>query len=185
MGASIIESEGAVILARRIHTDEHSGVTLPISGRSFTPRSFATAIKADVGESEAYKAALLRGEIGLQRPMGVNVRGADFITAICAASGEWEVICTDVKTSLRGSFPPEKKYLRGDWLAEARAAKTKPRLRLAARLTDVKGASALLPPDPAKLQQIEEAIIAAPVRPRPRQLNANYSPAGQGVITGW
>lgn len=102
----IIESAGAEVPARRIHHDSHTGQNFGISARSQTPKSFATAIRADIGESEAYKQALLRGEIGLQRPMGANVRGVDFITAVReGATGIKNIICTDVKTSERGKFP--------------------------------------------------------------------------------
>src|SRR5262249_17269099 len=51
------------------------------SASARTARSVGTAIRPDVGESEAYKEALTRNEVGLQRPTGANVPGADFITA--------------------------------------------------------------------------------------------------------
>jgi hypothetical protein len=42
-----------------------------------------------------------------QRPMGANVRGVDFITAVRdGATAIKEIICTDVKTSLHGHPPP-------------------------------------------------------------------------------
>src|SRR6185312_11714770 len=125
----VIESRGAVLPGRRFHQDPHSNVVFPISGRSFTPRSFATAIRPDIGEAEAYKRAMLRGEIGLQRAFGVNVPGVDFITAVRdGGKGVLAVVCTDVKTSGAGKFPEPKPSLPGHWRAEAISAGLHPRL---------------------------------------------------------
>jgi hypothetical protein len=83
-----------------------------VSARAETDRSFITAIRADIGEAEAYKQALhRRGEIGLQRPLGVNVSGVDFITAARNPKGQMEIIVTDVKTRATPTsrFPSAKK----------------------------------------------------------------------------
>ena len=134
---------------------------------------------------------MLRGEIGLQRPFGVNVRGVDFITAIrSGSSGIAEVVCTDVKTSGVGRFPAPKATLPGAWLVEVRNALSTARLKLEVRTTDVAGASAPsfpIPRSPAELAVLAAGIVEAvrQNRIRLRQLNANYSPAGQGQITGW
>src|SRR5215475_9594639 len=131
MGAIVVESAGAVVPARNTFKDPHSGLVSPISGQSRTPRSFNTAIRPDIGEAEAYKQALLRGEVGLQRPMGVNVRGADFITAIRSGPDTVsEIVCTDVKTSSVGRFAQPKTYLRGDWRQEAQDAVNRMKLIL-------------------------------------------------------
>ena len=188
MGVSVIESTGATVPARRVFIDPHGGPDLPISARSRTPRSFMTAIRADTGEAEGYKAALLRGEIGLQRPMGANVPGVDFITAIRdGATGIREIVCTDVKTSGAGSFPAPKTVLPGTWRIEARDATTRPRLCLAIRQTDVAQPSVFPVPDTAGLALLEAAIIRAFAAGliRLRQLNADFSPSGQGAIAGW
>ena len=71
----IIESVGAIVPSRRTFTDPVTGRTAPIPAASHTSKSFATTIRPDIGENEAYKEALRRGEIGLQRPLGVNVAG--------------------------------------------------------------------------------------------------------------
>src|SRR4051794_4928287 len=61
MGIEVIESTGAHIPSRRMHRDPHSQQVFGVSARSHTPQSFATASRADIGESAAYKQALLRG----------------------------------------------------------------------------------------------------------------------------
>jgi hypothetical protein len=99
----IIESKGAQVPGRsRMHTDPFTNLQSPISATAATPQSLRTAIRADIGESEGYKAALQRGEIGLQRPMGANVPGVDFITAPSDGS---EIIVTDVKRARSGDSP--------------------------------------------------------------------------------
>jgi hypothetical protein len=60
------------------------------------PKSVATAVRADVAESAAYKWALKNGEIGLQGPDRANVKGADFITAV-EGPGGIEIIVNDLK----------------------------------------------------------------------------------------
>jgi hypothetical protein len=164
----VLESAGAVVPSRRMHTDPFTGTQHPISATSLSPRSFATAIRADIGESEAYKQALGRGEIGLQRPMGANVAGADFITAILDANGSMEIVVTDVKTSEIGKFPVPKTHIPGVWQAEVAEAIAPGRLNLNDRNLEA---------------QIRSAYQAG--RVRLRQLHANYSPSGQGIITGW
>lgn len=191
MGARIIESAGAQIPARRVHLDPFTQKEFGVSARSQTPQSFQTAIRADIGESEAYKQALLRGEIGLQQPMGANVPGVDFITAVREGATEIkEIICTDVKTSVMGKFPSPKKTLPGTWQGEVFDAVSPTRLKLRAIMTDASGpvsSSFPLPSNPAELAALESKIVQAVKqnRVRLRQLNANYSPAGQGLITGW
>ena len=163
--SGIIESVGARIPGRyRAFVDPFTGHTFPISATAKTTRSLRTAIRADLGETEAYKEALRRGEIGLQRPLGINVRGVDFITAARRA-GMFEIIVTDVKTSEKGKFPVPKQVIPGDWRAQARQAVN----RLALKSTNL-------------ADQIRAAFKAG--RIRRRQLNVHYSPAGM-FITGW
>ena len=52
MGAQVIESAGAFVPARATVLDPNSGLQQSISGRSGTAASFATAIRADIGEAE-------------------------------------------------------------------------------------------------------------------------------------
>jgi hypothetical protein len=138
------------------------------SASARTGRSINTAIRADVAEAEGYKAALLRGEVGLQRSQGANVKGTDFITAAPNAQGVMEVIVTDVKMSTTGRFPASRSTVPPAWVEEVRAAVAPGRLKLN---------------DPILEQQIRDAVAAG--RIRSRQLNADYSPAGQGRITGF
>lgn len=162
--SSLIESGGAQKPgASRPYTDPW-GLKGNISATSKTTRSLTTAITADVGESEAYKAALRAGEIGLQRPMGANVSGADFITAKIGPNGA-EIIVTDVKTSVRGVFPTPKASMPGSWQNE---------------VTD--GIARLQLDNPQLAQMIQDAYKAG--RIQLRQVNVNYSPSGQGSITG-
>ena len=189
MGVQVIESFGSEVPARRTWRDPHGGHELGISATARTDRSVITAIRADIGESEAYKQALLRGEIGLQRPMGANVRGVDFITAVLDGKGGIkEIICSDVKTSVRGAFPTPKQTLPGDWRNEVKGAVG--RLKLRVVTTDVTSTAFPVPHaahSPADLARLEQQIVDALAgdRIRLRQLNANYSSAGQGIIVGW
>lgn len=195
MGLQIIESAGARVASRKppdpsIPEDYRD---FPISARSHVPRSFLTAIRPDIGESEAYKEAMLRGEIGLQRPMDVNVRGVDFITAVRDGSTEIkEIVCTDVKSSEKGRFKRPKNTIPGTWLSEVQAAVAPWRLKLRLINTDVSGPlrhTFPLPNTPAELAALEAKIVQAvqqvPSRIRLRQLNIDYSAMGQGRITGW
>lgn len=196
MGLQIIESLGASIDIstlpdQRKHKDATSQVEFAISARSKTARSFNTSIRPDIGESEAYKSALLRGEIGILRPMGVNLSGVDFITAIRGAGTSiTEVVCTDVKTSTLGKFPRAKTITPASWLAELHDAISDRRFNLKIFTTDIQP-SALHPATPATSDfdllslksNIRYAVISNKIRLR--QLNVNYSPAGQGKVTGW
>jgi hypothetical protein len=191
MGCQVVESAGAEIPSHRMHRDPHTQQVFGVSAQSHTPQSFRTAIRADIGESEAYKQALLRGEIGLQRPLGTNVSGVDFITAVRAgATGIQEIVCTDVKTSEVGRFPAPKKTIPGTWLSEVQAAVAPGRLKLRVIITDVSGPlphNLPLPQSPAELAALETEIVQAvgQNRIRLRQLNADYYGTGQGVIRGW
>ena len=138
------------------------------SASARTARSLITSIRADVAEAEAYREALRRGEIGLLRPGGANVPGADFITARVRPDGLVEIIVTDAKASTRGVFPRPAQTMPSGWLDEVREAVSPQRLRLN---------------DPALEAQIREAFNAG--RVRLRQVNVDYSPQGQGAMTGF
>ena len=129
-----------------------------------------TAIRSDVAESQAYGTALQKGEIGLQRPQGSNVKGADFITARVGSNGTVDVIVTDVKASTVGKFPKPAATVPPSWLAEVQAAVAPARLGLN---------------DPVLEGQIRAAVQAG--RVLPRQVNVDYSPTpqGQGTMTGF
>lgn len=140
------------------------------SASAKTPRSIVTSVRPDVAESQAYMEALHRGEIGLQRPSGSNVPGADFITARIRPDGAVEVLVTDVKSSTVGRFPPPGTAVPPAWFAEVQAAVAPGRLNLN---------------NPALEGQIQAAVQAG--RVLPRQVNVNYSPSpqGQGRMTGF
>ena len=141
------------------------------SASAQTTRSIRTAIIPDVGEVHAYKEALLRGEVGLQRPLGANVPGADFITAAREGPrGELWVIISDAKTRsvATSAFPTPATSMPAAWRAEAAAAVAPGRLVL--------GNAQL---------EAEIAAAFAAGRIRPRQLNVDLSPVGQGQVTGW
>lgn len=134
-----------------------------------TARSTVTAIRSDVGESEAYKEALRRGELGLERPQGSNVPGrADFITARPATGGQWEIVVTDVKTSTTGKFPAPGTSMPTPLGAQIRSAIGQGRLNVG---------------NPAVEAQIRAALDQG--RVVFRQVNVNYSPAGGGSMTGF
>jgi hypothetical protein len=137
MGIQVIESAGAVIEWRRLHEDPHTKQKFGVSARAHDPRALRTAIRADIGENAAYNQALLRGEIGLQRPNGANVSGVDFITALREGATEIkEIVCTDVKTTEVGNFPAPKTTLPGRWQDEVLKA-VENRLNLRVVITDV------------------------------------------------
>jgi hypothetical protein len=58
-------------------------------------KAMRTHIDAGAAEDFAYKDALTRGEIGIQRPGRINEGGADFITARRNSSGEIEIVLHD------------------------------------------------------------------------------------------
>ena len=169
-----LESKGSVRpgTGGRVHQDPFTGETHPISATAKTERSMVTSIRADVAESEAYKAALARGEIGLQRPTGANVTGSDFITAVVKPGTKQvrEVVITDVKASVVGKSPTPKTSIPGSWQSEVNDAVSPGRLDLQDRVLE---------------GEIRTAVQQG--RVRLRQLNVNYSstPQGQGQITGW
>ena len=169
-----LESKGVIRpgTGNRTFTDPFTGQTSPISATAKTSRSMITSIRADVAEGEAYKAALGRGEIGLQRPTGANVTGTDFITAVVRPGTKQvrEVLITDVKASVVGKAPVPKTTIPGSWQAEVNNAVGPGRLNLG---------------DAALENEVRMAVQQG--RVRLRQLNVNYSPSaqGQGQITGW
>jgi len=115
-------------------------------------------------------ALFVRKEIGLQRPTGANVTGADFITAVLRPGTRkvQEVIVNDVKASVAGRFPVPKTSMPGTWRSEVQNAVSPRRLNLG---------------DPALEAEIRAAVQQG--RVRLRQINVNYSSQGQGLITGW
>jgi hypothetical protein len=169
-----LESGGADAWSGEYHVDPFTGERFPIMGRSRTPRSHPTSSYANKGESFGYhEARFTQGEIGLQAPAGANVAGADFITAARSpTTGLMEIIITDVKSSMKGSFPAPKTVIPRSWQ------------------TEVYEAVARLQLDDAALEaEIVDAMLNN--RIRLRQLNVDFAPATQGVtgqsvnITGW
>lgn len=148
----------------------------PVSARAATGRALATAIRADIGESEAYKAALFqRHEIGLQRPMKANVQGVDFITAAADPAGSMQIFVTDVKTTTVGNQSYTKKsYIPGTWRAEVEAAVARMRLRCIQGLATEEEIRCLE-------DQIRAALRATHIILR--YVEVDYSPLGQGRVT--
>jgi Domain of unknown function (DUF4157) len=166
---SVQISTGALQPTGPAVVDPFSGETLGFQSASAqTPRSLITAIRADEGEVAGWRAALSRGEVGLQAPAGANVSGPDFLTAEVAGSGQVTLIVTDVKTSTVGTFPTPAASVPPTWMAELQAAIQPGRLNLS---------------DPALEAAIRQAFAQG--RVRMRQLNADYSPTGGGRITGF
>jgi hypothetical protein len=156
---SAVESKGAKILANgehAAHTDKNK--TIP------------KTIRATQGEAEAYKEALRQGEIGLQRPGKVSEGGVDFITATeNRINGEVTILITDVKTSTIGKFPAAQSGLIPiEWGREVEAAVASGRLDLGNKGLE---------------NRVRDAFRAG--RVFPRQINVDYSPKGQGKISGF
>ncbi len=84
---------------------------------SRTPRSQTTAIRAQTAELTAYDARLSRGEIGLLAPVGANVPGADYATAVRLANGDYEVVVVDAKSrvSSTSDFGDVRTSLPASW----------------------------------------------------------------------
>ena len=137
-----------------------------VMGRAGTARSVVTSIRASVGEAEAYKAALLRGEVGLQRPLPANVVGPDFITAMRGRGGRWTIFLNDAKLTTTGRFPTPATSIPVRWGNDLRGALQ--RLDLGDEVLEA---------------QIRQAYSDG--RVMLRQINLDYSPAGQGVIRGF
>jgi hypothetical protein len=100
------------------------------SASARTPKSLLTSIRPDVAESQAYMAALKKGEIGLQRPLGANIGGTDMITAVRRADGTLRVVVTDVASTTTGRVGKGPPVLKAKWLAEVREAVSPSRLDL-------------------------------------------------------
>jgi hypothetical protein len=168
---SFMESNGASVpktppLGKDIVIDPFSGAVLGTkSASAATERSTKTSIQPDVGESEAYKTSLMKGEIGLQRPYKVNVRGPDYITAKRDPNGQMYIVITDVKTSTIGEFPNPNLLPANKWANFARIAA---------------GNLGGLPPDIQK--DIQDAVKNN--RIENRQVNMDYSSNGQGKMVG-
>ena len=112
-----------------------------------------------------------QGEIGLQRPGGVNHSGPDFITAARDNStGEMNIFVNDAKSSVVGRFPTPSTSIPLTWGDEVQSAISPIRLNVG---------------DAALEAEIRAAFDNGNVFPR--QININYSPApsGQGSITGF
>lgn len=165
----ITESKGATIPARRYQPDRFAQQWIPISARAGTPRSLKTSTRADAGEAYAYNAALARGEVGIQRPMGANDPGPDFMTAVKDRQGRVrEVVISDVKTSERGKAPTLRRRIPRTWRAELQQAVAPGRLDTG---------------DPRLDEEIRRAVAEGRVRFRQLEVDMSSSPQGQGKIT--
>jgi hypothetical protein len=154
-GINVIESAGAYPRGESF-----------VSATASTSRALRTSIMADSGEVAAYKEALLAGEVGLQAPLGANVPGLDFLTAVRQPRGGYEIVFTDAKSSARGVFPSPKGGLPQAWINEANQAIG--RLSL---------------DNPRVEAQIRAAFQSR--RFRVRQLNVDYSATGQARVSGF
>jgi hypothetical protein len=133
------------------------------SGSAQTKRSQITGIQADIGEMQAYKNDLLKGEYGMQQPLGSNVPGADYIMARRADGKMW-IVVKDAKTSVRGKFSKPDPHLKKTWLDAAKDAVDRMDFE-----------------DKALQKEIQEAFDAG--RIIKEQVNVDYSPEGQGKIS--
>jgi hypothetical protein len=165
---SIVESENASPKATEYY-GEGGPEGVYKSGSAQTKRSLTTGIKADVGESQTYKRDLMNGEIGLRRPLGSNIPGADYITARRGPDGKIRIYAKDAKSSIRGKFPKPDPKLKTTWRDAVRDA--------------VDGLKENDPglADPNLVKEIKAAF--ADGRVSKEQVNIDYSPAGQGKIT--
>ncbi|MEV7323494.1 DUF4157 domain-containing protein [Streptomyces sp. NPDC093970] len=163
-------SRGAFIVnpARQV-TDPFSGEVLgQRSASAQTAASVITGPRADVAEAATWRAALDRGEIGIQAPLGANVSGPDFITASVDPSGDITIYVNDTKLSTTGRFPTPATAIPVTWGAEVAAAIAPGRLGLG---------------DPVLEAAVRQAFAAG--RVQIRQINADYSPNGGGRVTGF
>jgi hypothetical protein len=140
-----------------------------VVGSAKTSRAVSTSTRPSIAEAEAYKEALRRGEIGLQRPAHANAPGTDFLTAVRdRITGQYRIVVTDVKSSTRGEFPSARTALSPTWLQEVQDAVAPGRLDLG---------------DPVLEAQIRAAV--ADGRISIRRITVDYSAAGQGAIRGF
>jgi len=114
-----------------------------VSARARDPRAMVTSIIADTGENLAYQTSLQRGEYGLQRPLGSNVPGPDFITATREFVGEGpeqplqmraSIYLNDAKISGIPQFPTPPTEAKATWLTELESAIAPGRLDLGDQL---------------------------------------------------
>ena len=132
-----------------------------------TSRSIRTSQMAAAGEFDSYNALLVNGEVGLRRPGRANAPGADHITARPdPLTDEWTIYVNDAKSSSQSSFPDPVTSIPITWGEEVKAAVAPGTLDLG---------------NPMMEQAIRDAYEAG--RVFPRQINVDYSPAGQGSIT--
>jgi hypothetical protein len=154
---------------RQSNPDPFTGTTHGITARAGTARSLRTGIDASGAEFESFNLAVhVRGEIGLQSPGHVNVRGVDFITAQRRPDGLMEIILNDatINPGKVPKSPPPK-----EWKQEARDAVTR-------------GPSGRLDLGDAALEQeVWDAVQAE--RFRVRTLTVRLTPAGTVNIAGW
>jgi hypothetical protein len=81
-------------------------------------KAMRTHIDASAAEDFAYKDALARGEIGIQRPGRINESGADFITARRNSSGQIEIVLHDATIDINKKL--DRSQL--SWVQEAKDA---------------------------------------------------------------
>jgi hypothetical protein len=164
-------SRGAFTIdAARQVVDPFSGEVLGQRSASAQTRgSLITGIRADEGEAATWRFVLrfLR-EIGIQAPIGANVAGADFITVGIGPDGRLMIFVNDTKTSTTGSLrkPKGTKEFPRSWRYQVQAAIAPGRLDLG---------------DPDLEAEIRQAF--AEDRVELRQINADYSAAGQGSFS--
>jgi hypothetical protein len=165
----VTESKGAALAVRRYLPDRFARQWIPISARAATARSLRTSTRADAGEAYAYNAALAKGEIGIQRPIGANAPGPDFITAVKDQHGHVrEVLISDVKTSERGKAPTLRRRVPRAWRAEVQQAVAPGRLDTG---------------DPKLDEEIRQAVAEGRIRLRQLEIDMSPTPQGQGRIT--
>jgi hypothetical protein len=112
------------------------------TGTAQTPHSIVRSVRANVAEVMAYDARLAQGEIGIIAPVGGNVPGLDYATAVRRADGSIEIVIADTKSrvsatsdfaQVRTSLPTTWENAVTDAVAEGRLDLGNPQLEEAIR----------------------------------------------------
>jgi hypothetical protein len=132
-----------------------------------TPRSMVTGIRAQTAEITAYDQRLANGEVGILAPVGANVPGPDYATAVRLPDGTFEILVCDAKSrvSPTSQFGATKSSLPATWQGAISNSLAPGRLSL---------------PDAAMEQAIRDAWTQG--RVRIVRDTIDYSPGGQGQL---
>ncbi len=137
------------------------------TGTAQTGRAITTGVRAQTAESTAYDGRLNRGEVGVLAPVGSNVPGPDYVTAVRLPNGDYEIVVGDAKSRVSGAsaFGRVRNTLPASWQTEVNNAIAPGRLGLG---------------DPVAEQAIRDAWAQG--RVRIARDTIDYSPQGQGRL---